>query len=90
MEFGSADLFRKAIRAHAVKHMRAVKFKKNDANRVMAVYEGKGCKWFVYASWLGDRKAFKIKSLVDEQICVMSFKNKFVNSKMINEKYVGQ
>ncbi|KAK1591219.1 hypothetical protein Q3G72_004098 [Acer saccharum] len=40
MEFGSADLFRKAIRAHAVKHRRVVKFKKNDPNRVRAVCMG--------------------------------------------------
>ncbi|KAK4851117.1 hypothetical protein QYF36_012541 [Acer negundo] len=42
MEFGSADLFRKAIRAHAVKHRRVVKFKKNDPNRVRAVCIGEG------------------------------------------------
>ncbi|KAK1581406.1 hypothetical protein Q3G72_005768 [Acer saccharum] len=90
MEFGSADLFRKAIRAHAVKHRRVVKFKKNDPNRIRAVCMGEGCQWFVYASWLADHKTFKIKSLVDEHTCVMSFRNKFVNSKMIAEKYVGQ
>ncbi|KAK0586338.1 hypothetical protein LWI29_005213 [Acer saccharum] len=90
MEFGSADLFRKAIRAHAVKHRRVVKFKKNDPNRIKAVCMGEGCQWFVYASWLADHKTFKIKSLVDEHTCVMSFRNKFVNSKMIAEKYVGQ
>ncbi|KAK4849536.1 hypothetical protein QYF36_025897 [Acer negundo] len=90
MEFGSADLFRKAIKAHVVKHRRVVKFKKNDPNRVRAVYMGEGCQWFVYESWLADHKTFKIKSLVDEHTCVMSFKNKFVSSKMIAEKYVGQ
>ncbi|KAK3200188.1 hypothetical protein Dsin_023603 [Dipteronia sinensis] len=37
MEFGSVDIFRKAVRAHAVKQMRNVKFAKNDPNRVRAV-----------------------------------------------------
>ncbi|KAK0605910.1 hypothetical protein LWI29_032076 [Acer saccharum] len=32
MEFDNADVFRKAVRAHFVKHRRVVKFKKNDPN----------------------------------------------------------
>ncbi|KAK0605360.1 hypothetical protein LWI29_025847 [Acer saccharum] len=37
-----------------------------------------------------DYKTFKIKSLADEHTCVISFKNKFVSSKLIAKKYVGQ
>jgi hypothetical protein len=66
------------------------KFKKNDPNRIRVVCKDEGCKWFVFASWLADHKTFKIKSLLDEHTCVMSFKNKFVSSKFIAEKYVGQ
>ncbi|KAK1553267.1 hypothetical protein Q3G72_031866 [Acer saccharum] len=94
MEFGSADVFRKAVRAHAIKHRRLVKFKKNDRDkdrdRDRAVCKAECCKWFVFASWLGDHKTFKIKSLNDEHTCAMSFKNRFVSSKHIAEKYVGQ
>ncbi|KAK1560930.1 hypothetical protein Q3G72_032472 [Acer saccharum] len=90
MEFATADVFRKAIRVHAIKHRRNIKFQKNDPNRVKAVYKDKGCNWFVFASWLGDQKTFKIKSMVDAHSCAMSFKNTFVNSKMIADKYVGQ
>ncbi|KAK0587687.1 hypothetical protein LWI29_026890 [Acer saccharum] len=42
------------------------------------------------SSRLGDHKTFKIKSLNDEHTCAMSFKNRFVSSKHIAEKYVGQ
>ena len=90
MEFSSADVFRTAIRARSVKHRRVVKFKKNDPNRIMVVCKDEGCKWFIFASWLSDHKTFKIKSLLDDHTCVMSFKNKFVSSKFIAEKYVGQ
>ncbi|KAK3206900.1 hypothetical protein Dsin_020946 [Dipteronia sinensis] len=51
------------------------------------VCKSDGCKWFVFASWLRDYKTFKIKTLMDEHTCPMSFKNKFINSKLIAEKY---
>ncbi|KAK0590542.1 hypothetical protein LWI29_028567 [Acer saccharum] len=90
MLFGTADIFRNTIRAHAVKHMRDVKFKKNDQHRIRAVCKSEACNWFVYASWLSDHKTFQIKTLCTEHTCAMSFKNKFVNSKLIAEKYVHQ
>ncbi|KAK3190009.1 hypothetical protein Dsin_029570 [Dipteronia sinensis] len=56
----------------------------------MAVSKSEGCNWYVFAYWLRDYKTFKIKTLMDERTCLMSFKNKFVNSKLIAEKYVDQ
>ncbi|KAK2638065.1 hypothetical protein Ddye_025860 [Dipteronia dyeriana] len=90
MEFSGAAVFRKAIGAYSVKHRRIIKFKNNDPNSISVVCRDDGCKWFVFASWLSDHKIFKIKSLLDDHTCVMSFKNKFVSSKFIDEKYVGQ
>ncbi|KAK2644972.1 hypothetical protein Ddye_020167 [Dipteronia dyeriana] len=90
MLFGTVDIFRKAIRAHAVKHIHDVKFQKNDKHRVRAVCKSEACNWFVYASWLSDHKTFQIKTLCNEHTCAMSFKNKFVNSRLIAEKYVDQ
>ncbi|KAI9184814.1 hypothetical protein LWI28_001321 [Acer negundo] len=90
MEFGSAYVFKKAIRAHSIKHRRNNKFQKNDPNRVKPVCKDKGCNWFVFASWLGDHKTFKIKFMVDAHSYAMTFKNMFVNSKMIADKYLGQ
>ncbi|KAK2656207.1 hypothetical protein Ddye_009259 [Dipteronia dyeriana] len=86
MEFGNADVFRNDIRAHTVKNKRAIRFKKNDRNRIKAICENDGCKWFVYGSWLTDKRTFKIKSIGDEHTCAMTFTNKFVNSKMIANK----
>ncbi|KAK2645923.1 hypothetical protein Ddye_021118 [Dipteronia dyeriana] len=90
MEFSSVTVFRKAIRAHSVKHRKIVKFKKNDPNRIRVICQDEGCKWFVFASWLSDYKTFKIKSLLDEHTCVMSFKNKCASSKFIAEEYLDQ
>ncbi|KAK4833578.1 hypothetical protein QYF36_007516 [Acer negundo] len=69
MLFGTADIFRKAIRACAVKHMCDVNFKKNDQHRVRAVCKSEACNWFVYASWLSDHKTFQIKTLCTEHPC---------------------
>ncbi|KAK1589138.1 hypothetical protein Q3G72_030870 [Acer saccharum] len=57
---------------------------------VKAVCKSQACNWFVYASWLNDHKTFQIKTLCTEHTCAMSFKNKFVNSRLIAEKYVDQ
>ncbi|KAK1589251.1 hypothetical protein Q3G72_031983 [Acer saccharum] len=83
MVFANADDFRNAIRAHAVKHRRSIKFKKNDKNRIRAVCNDERCKWFVFGSWLADGKTFKIKSLIDEHTCAMCFKNRSAAREMI-------
>ncbi|KAK4836945.1 hypothetical protein QYF36_001570 [Acer negundo] len=44
IEFGSGDIFRKAIKEHAVKHKRVVQFKKIDSNRVSAICKAECCK----------------------------------------------
>ncbi|KAI9191278.1 hypothetical protein LWI28_006323 [Acer negundo] len=90
MEFGSAYVFRKTIMAHAIKRMRNIKFQKNDPNRVKAICKDKCCNWFVFAYWLGDHKTFKIESMLDAHNCAMSFKNTFVNSKMIVDRYLDK
>ncbi|KAK4852982.1 hypothetical protein QYF36_001880 [Acer negundo] len=87
MEFGSTNVFRKAIMAHAIKRMRNIKFQKNDPNRVKAICKDKCCNWFVFVYWLGDHKTFKIESMLDAHNCAMSFKNTFVNSKMIVDRF---
>ena len=69
-----------------MKHRRNVKFQKNDKHMVRAVYKSEAYNWFVYASWLSDNRTFQIKTLCTELTCAMSFKKKFVNSKLIAEK----
>ncbi|KAK4841307.1 hypothetical protein QYF36_002468 [Acer negundo] len=61
---GEKDIFRKAIRAHVVKHRRDVKFKKNDQHRIRAICKSEACNWFVYAFWLSDHKTFQIKTFM--------------------------
>ncbi|KAL5551014.1 hypothetical protein UlMin_001190 [Ulmus minor] len=50
MTFDSADTFRKAVRAHAIKHKRDVKFNVNDKDRVRAVCNSDGCEWIVFVN----------------------------------------
>ncbi|KAK0578799.1 hypothetical protein LWI29_016394 [Acer saccharum] len=51
MEFFRVDVFRKAIRAHYVKHKRIVKFKKNDPNRIRVVCKDEGCQLRANPDW---------------------------------------
>ncbi|KAL5553162.1 hypothetical protein UlMin_040563 [Ulmus minor] len=89
--FDSADTFRKAVKAHAIKHKRDVKFKVNDKDRVRAVCNSDGCEWIVFASMLAaDKKTFRVKTLNDNHTCAMVFKNRFVNSTRLAERYVHQ
>ncbi|KAL5577242.1 hypothetical protein UlMin_018941 [Ulmus minor] len=91
MTFDSADTFRKAVRGHVVKHKRDVKFKVNDKDKVRAVCNSDGYEWIVFASMLvSDKKTFKVKTLNDNHTCAMVFKNIFVNSTRLTERYVNQ
>ncbi|KAL5546151.1 hypothetical protein UlMin_005838 [Ulmus minor] len=90
MTFSSASVFREAARAHAVKHRRAVKFEKNDKDKIKAICKALDCKWMVYASWLNsDHKTFKLKTLHKEHSCAMTFRNKVVSTRWIEHKYIN-
>ena len=74
-----------------MKHKRDVKFKVNDKDSFIAVYNSDGCKWIVFALMLAaDKKTFKVKTLNDNYTCAMVFKNIFVNSTRLVEMYVNQ
>ncbi|KAL5553064.1 hypothetical protein UlMin_040465 [Ulmus minor] len=89
--FASADLFRKAVRAHALKQRRAVVFEKNDPNRIRVGCKSENCGWQIFASILSeDRRTFKVKTYTPLHTCAMVFKNGFVNSNMLGRKYVNQ
>ncbi|KAK2645443.1 hypothetical protein Ddye_020638 [Dipteronia dyeriana] len=50
MLFGTSDIFRKAIRAHVVKHMRDVKFQKNDKHKLRIDTNVDASKWQFYCA----------------------------------------
>ena len=64
-----------------MKHGRAVKFEKNEKEKIKAICKAPDCEWMVYASWLNsDHKIFKLKTLHEEHSCAMTFRNKAVST----------
>ena len=82
--FTSADLFLKAVRAHALKQRRAIVFGKNDPTRIRVGCKFENCGLQIFASVLSeDRGTFKVKTYTHLHTYAMVFKNGFVNSKML-------
>ena len=91
MLFSTASIFRDAVKAHAVKNRRAMKFDFNDKNKIKASCKSPDCQWIVFASWLNtDFKTFKVKTLEPDHTCAMTFRNMFLSSEMIEKKYLNQ
>ena len=91
MTFSNCNVFREAIQAHTIKHRRAVKFDKNNKDKIKASCKSEECKWMVYASWLNtDHKTFKVKTLYDEHTCAMTFQNKALSTSFLTKKYLNQ
>ena len=91
MTFSNVDVFREAVWAHAVKHKRAVKYDRNNKDKIRASCKSEECKWMVYTLWLNsDQKTFKVKTLHDEHTFAMAFRNKALSTFVIAKKYLNQ
>ena len=86
MLFSTVFIFRDAIRAHAMKNRRAVKFDFNDKNKIKASCKLPDCQSMIYASWLNiDFKTFKVKILGPDHTYAMTFRNRFLSLEMITK-----
>ena len=91
MTLSNCNGFREAVWVHTVKHTRAVKFEKNDKDKIKVSCKSEECKWMVYASWLNtDHKTFKVKTLHAEHKCAMTFRNKALSTYWLAKKYLNQ
>ena len=90
MTFSRENVFTEAVRAHAFKYRRAIKFNKNDKDKIKASCKTLECKWMVYAFWMNtDHKTFKVKTIHKEHTCAMTFRNKAVSTSWIVKKYIN-
>ncbi|KAG5531053.1 hypothetical protein RHGRI_025868 [Rhododendron griersonianum] len=66
MEFKTHAIFRDAVKEHAVKLGRKIKFKKSDTKKVQAMCEGrKDCPWFIYGAFVKGDGVFRVKHYVE-------------------------
>ena len=87
MKFTSANVFRKALREWAIKRGYTYLFNKNCTTRVSAICENK-CGFRIHASELRDCSTFQIKTFKPDHSCPRDFRNKWVGSEYLAEKYM--
>ena len=80
MLFKTAAKFRAAVRQHAIKWGKEIRFTKNEKCRVRAVCR-EGCDWLIYASSMAGEKTMQVKTLKGEHSCNRTFKVKHANEK---------
>ena len=89
MLFSSAQVFRAAVRMHAIKHQRGVRLKKNLGNILKWVCM-KGCDWKCYARKQQRSSAFQIKSIYTQHTCNPVWEQKQLTASWIAEQYEEQ
>ncbi|KAL4353908.1 hypothetical protein GQ457_06G029520 [Hibiscus cannabinus] len=58
--------------------------------KVRVVCKGKGCPFVVHASWDKSDSCFKIKTLVTDHNCSVTFKNKRANYKFVGKHFINK
>ncbi|XP_058198332.1 uncharacterized protein LOC131313848 [Rhododendron vialii] len=87
MKFSSAADFKVAVKQHAIKNQRNVKFVKNDKTRVRARCQT-GCPWEMYAHKVLAEESFQLRTYRPKHKCLTSYTNRNVNSSMIAKRYM--
>ncbi|KAF7835650.1 Glycoside hydrolase, family 47 [Senna tora] len=86
LEFGSASLFRKALREYCVRESIDYKWIKNEGHR-MSAHCRNACGWRIYASLNKQSGSIQIKTLHPKCKCGMTFQNLHVNSSYLATKF---
>lgn len=97
MIFGTSKIFKDAVREHAIKTCKAIKFVKNDSIRVRAIcrpaYTPKEekkspCGWTLQAFKMQGLPSFQLRTYEPEHNCSRVFYNKHVTSTWLSHKYL--
>ncbi|KAK8672724.1 hypothetical protein V6N13_111088 [Hibiscus sabdariffa] len=90
MIFENGNQFKDALYAYAVAHRFDFKFVCNRKEKVRVVCKGKGCPFVVHASWDKSDSCFKVKTLVTDHSCSVTFKNKRANYKFVGKHFISK
>ncbi|KAH7834189.1 hypothetical protein Vadar_013559 [Vaccinium darrowii] len=88
MIFATRNQFKAAVKEHAIRTLKPIKFIKNDSQKVRAVCQGKKCSWVLLGSRMPGSKSFQVKTYVPTHNCERVFHNKHVTAKWVSKKYV--
>ncbi|XP_050125635.1 uncharacterized protein LOC126602828 [Malus sylvestris] len=89
MLFPNKQQLNEAILYYTVKNGRNVWFKKNDKERIRAIYM-KGCPFVIYGSRLHESTTFQIKTFEMNHVCTRDENVFWLNSKFLAERYANE
>ncbi|KAL4335024.1 hypothetical protein GQ457_07G004420 [Hibiscus cannabinus] len=90
MIFENGKQFKDALYAYDVAHRFDFLFVSNRKEKVRVVCKGKGCPFVVHASWDKSDCCFKIKTLVTDHNCSVTFKNKRAKYKFVGKHFISK
>ncbi|KAK8562182.1 hypothetical protein V6N13_148709 [Hibiscus sabdariffa] len=64
------------------------KLVQNEKDKISAKYKGDGCPWVIYASIDNSDGFFKVKKLVSQHECSITFKNSRANYKLVGNHFL--
>ena len=86
MLFKNSIEFRAAVRQHAIKWGKKIRFSKNERYRIRAICRA-GCDWMIYASKLDLEKTMQVKTYNGSHSCTRTFKVKHASSDWVADTY---
>ncbi|KAK9029558.1 hypothetical protein V6N11_026671 [Hibiscus sabdariffa] len=88
--FENSQQFKEALYAYAVGNRFDFKFVSNKKEKVRVVCKGKGCPFVVHASRDKSDGCFKVKTLVTDHNCSVTFKNSRANFKFVGKHFISK
>ncbi|KAK9011246.1 hypothetical protein V6N11_044100 [Hibiscus sabdariffa] len=90
MIFENSQQFKEALYAYAVGNRFDFKFVSNKKEKVRVVCKGKGCPFVVHVSRDKYDGCFKVKTLVTDHNCSVTFKNSRANFKFVGKHFISK
>ncbi|KAK8617891.1 hypothetical protein V6N13_080795 [Hibiscus sabdariffa] len=90
MIFESQQQFKDALYYYAIAHSFDFRFVSNRIEKIRVVCKANGCPFLIHTSWDKSDGCYKIKTLVIEHQCSITFKNKRANYKLVGKHFLSK
>ncbi|KAK8713327.1 hypothetical protein V6N13_148548 [Hibiscus sabdariffa] len=90
MIFESQQQFKDALYYYAIAHSFDFRFVSNRKEKIRVVCKANGCPFLIHTSWDKSDGCYKIKTLVIEHQCSITFKNKRANYKLVGKHFLSK
>ncbi|KAK9009148.1 hypothetical protein V6N11_080617 [Hibiscus sabdariffa] len=88
MIFESQQQLKDTLCAYAVAHSFDFRYVSNRNEKIRVVCKATGCPFVLHASWDNSDGCFKIKTLVTQHQCSVTYKNKRANFKLVGKHFL--